>query len=101
MQDTVVVEEDSFPDEYIFMISTSDPSYGDILVYLQNLKCPTSFSWEDRCKLRFNAKKYMIIDDALYRCGVASILHRCLTHEEVEIVLNDSHSGACAVIYLG
>ena len=38
MEETVVVEEDSFPDEYIFLISTSNPWYRDILVYLQTLK---------------------------------------------------------------
>ena len=26
---------------------------------------------------------------------VDSIFHRCLTHEEVEVVLNDFHGGAC------
>jgi hypothetical protein len=41
------------------------------------------------------AKTYLIITDMLYRCGVDSILHRCLTFEEAEVVLNDYHSGAC------
>ena len=40
-------------------------------------------------------KNYLIIGDTLYRRGVYFILRRCLTHEEAEIVLNDSHSGAC------
>jgi hypothetical protein len=30
----------SFPDEHIFLISSSDPWYGDILIYLQTLKFP-------------------------------------------------------------
>ena len=33
------------------------------------------------------------MEDTLYRSGVDSILRRCLTHEEGEIVLNDAHSG--------
>ena len=33
-EENVVVEQDSFLDEYIFLISTYDPWYGDILVYL-------------------------------------------------------------------
>ena len=33
-EEDVVVEDDSFPDEYIFLISTSDPWYRDILIYL-------------------------------------------------------------------
>ena len=30
----VAVEDDSFPDEHIFLISTYDPWYEDILIYL-------------------------------------------------------------------
>ena len=33
-EEDVAIEEDSFPDEHIFFISTSNPWYGDILVYL-------------------------------------------------------------------
>jgi hypothetical protein len=32
----------------IFLITSSDPWYEDILVYLQNLKCPSSAS-RDEC----------------------------------------------------
>ena len=30
----LIAEDDSFLDEHIFLISTSDPWYGDILIYL-------------------------------------------------------------------
>ena len=33
-EEDVVIEDDSFPDEHIFLISTSDPWYRDILIYL-------------------------------------------------------------------
>ena len=35
------------------------------------------------------------MDNTLYRHGVDSILHRCLTDEEAKLVLNDFHRGAC------
>ena len=95
MEEDVAIEEDSFLDEHIFFISTSDPWYGDILIHLQTLKYPATFSREERRKLRLHAKNYLIIGDTLYCKGVDSILHRCLTHEEADIVLNDSHSGLC------
>ena len=38
------VHEDSFVDEHIFLISTADPWYGDIIVYLQTLKVPSHLS---------------------------------------------------------
>ena len=38
------VYEDTFVDEHIFLISTVDPWYRDIIVYLQTLKVPTHLS---------------------------------------------------------
>ena len=95
VEEDVAIEEDSFSNEHIFLISTSDPWYGDILIYLQTLNYPAAFSREERCKLHLHAKNYLIIGDTLYQRGVDSILRRCLTHEEAEIVLNDSRSGVC------
>ena len=46
VEEDVAIEEDSFPDEHIFLISTSDPWYGDILFYLQTLKYLATFSRE-------------------------------------------------------
>ena len=92
-EDTVY--EESFPDEHLFFISSLNPWYGDIIVYLQILKFPSTFSKDEHQKLRHLAKNYVIIGDTLYRWGVDSILRRCLTLEEVESVLNDCHSGAC------
>jgi hypothetical protein len=91
---------DVIPDESpiqrdMFFIASSDPWYGDILVYLQTLKCPASASRDERCHIRHQAKNYLILEDTLYRRGVDFILCRCLTHEEAEIVLNDFHTGAC------
>ena len=95
VEEDIAIEEDSFLDEHILLISTSDPWYRDILVYLQNLKCPTTFSLEEWRKLRTHAKNYLIIGDTLYCRGVDFVLRWCLTHEDDEIFLNDAHSGAC------
>jgi hypothetical protein len=73
----------------------SNPWYGDIVVYLQTLKFPQHLSRDDQWCIRYQAKNYLIIKDTLYRPGVENILHRCLTHEEYDSVLNDFHSGAC------
>ena len=42
------VYEDTFVDEHIFLISTLDPWYGDIIIYLQTLKVPTHLSQDER-----------------------------------------------------
>ena len=90
-----MVCEDTFVDEHIFLISTADPWYGDIIVYLQTQRTPTHFSRDERRRLRHVSKNYLIVDNTLYRRGVDSLLRRCLTHEEAEVVLNDCHGGAC------
>ena len=68
------VYEDSFVNEHIFLISTVDPWYGDIIVYLKILKVPTHLSRDERRRLRHVAKNYLIVDNTLYRRGVDSIL---------------------------
>ena len=62
-----IVYHESFPDEHLFLISPQDPWYGDIIVYLQTVNFPSTFSKDERRKLRHLAKNYLIIGDALYR----------------------------------
>jgi hypothetical protein len=81
----------------IFLISSSDPRYGDILVYFQTLKCPASASRDENRHICHQVKNYLILEDTLYRRGVDCMLHWCLTHEEEELVLNECHTGACGV----
>ena len=87
--------EDHIPDETLFLISTLDPWYGDILVYLQTSSFRPGTSKDARRRIRHQSQPYRIIGDTLYRLGADSVLRRCLTHEEAERVLNDCHSGAC------
>ena len=42
------VYEDTFVDEHVFLISTVDPWYGDIIIYLQTLKVPTHLLRDER-----------------------------------------------------
>jgi hypothetical protein len=90
-----VTPEESPIKGYLFLISSSDPWYGDILIYLQTLKCPTSASCDERRCIFHQEKNCLIIDDTLYHRGVNCILRRCLTHEEEKLVLNNCHTGAC------
>lgn len=90
-----IIHEKIFPDEHLFLFSSQDPWYGDIILYLQTLKFPPTFSKDKRRKLRHLTKKYGIIGDTLYCHGIYSILMSCLTLEEVESILNDCHSGSC------
>ena len=42
------VYEDTFVDENIFLISTLDPPYGYIIIYLKTLNVPTHLSRDER-----------------------------------------------------
>ena len=60
-EEDVVTEEDSFPNGNIFLISTSDPWYGDILIYLHPSKYPAASSWvKHRCKIESTPLRYKV-----------------------------------------
>ena len=84
-----------FPDEHLFYITSDDPWYGDLLIYLRTQKFSNHLSRDDRRRIRHQVPRYLLIGDILYRRGVDTILRRCLTIDEADRVLNDCHSGAC------
>ena len=90
-----VEPNDSFSDEFFFLISTTDPWYGDLIIYLHTQIFRPGMSRDDRHHIRHHTKYYLILNDTLYRRGIDSILRRCCTHEEDEHVINDCHSRAC------
>ena len=96
-----VIPEESPIQGDMFLIAYLDPWYGDILVYLQTLKCPAFASHDERHCIRHQAKNYLILKDTMYHRGVDCILRQCLTHEEVEIMLNDFHTRACGIHLYG
>jgi hypothetical protein len=92
---TETVAVDSLLDESLFLISTDDLWYGDIIIYLQTQTFrPTLSSTEGR-RVRYQARQYIILSDTLYRRGIDSIFQCCLTFDEAEKALNDCHFGAC------
>jgi hypothetical protein len=78
--DEDIIHDDSFEDEHVFIILSSDPWYGDILIYLQTLKFPQHLLRDDRRRIRHQDKNYLIVGDNLYHRGVDDILCRLLTH---------------------
>ena len=87
--------KDDLPDEFLFVISTKDPWYGDILLYLRTHKFAAHLNHEDRRHIRPQAICHLLIGDVMYHQGIDTILRRCLTRDKAEAILNDCHSGAC------
>jgi hypothetical protein len=85
----------SLPDETLFLISTSDPWYGYILIYLQTQHFQPNTSHEERRRIHHHSRHYLIVGDTLYHHGIDTILRRCLIHAEAECILNEYHLGAC------
>jgi hypothetical protein len=89
------VAKDSFPDESLFLISSNNIWYGDIIIYLQAQTFRPDISHVYCCRIRYQAHQYIILGDTLYRRGIDSVLRRCLTYDEAEKALNGCHYGAC------
>ncbi len=71
--DSETVAEEPIADESLFLISTLDPWYGDIITYLQTQTFRPDLSRSDRRKVRFQSQQFKIIGDTLYRLGADSI----------------------------
>jgi hypothetical protein len=54
----------------IFLILSSDPLYGYILVYIQTLKYLDFSSHDEHRQIRHQACKYLILNDMLYCRGI-------------------------------
>lgn len=74
-----IVYVESFLDEHLFLISSQDPWYGDIIIYLHTSNFLLTFLKDECRKLRHLDKSYVIIGGTLYCRGVDSIIRRCLT----------------------
>jgi hypothetical protein len=85
-------ELESLPDDSLFLMDSLNPWYRDILVYLQTQHFRPTFSKDDHRCLHHLAQHYLIIGDALYHRGVDTVLLQCVTHVEVELIMNDCHS---------
>jgi hypothetical protein len=99
--ETKNVADDSLPNESLFLISSDDLWYGDIIIYLQTQTFRPNLSSADHRHIQYQACQYIILSDTLYHHGIESIFRRCLTYDEAEKALNDCHSRACAVICMG
>ena len=67
-------QKDSLLDETLFLISTSDPWYGDILLYLQTQCFQPDISREERRHIHHHSHRYLIVGDTLYHRGIDTIL---------------------------
>ena len=70
--DSETMVEEPIADESLFLISTLDPWYGDIIIYLQTQSFRPEISRSERRKIRFQSQQFKIIGDTLHRLGADS-----------------------------
>jgi hypothetical protein len=88
---TKTVAFDSLPDESLFLISTDDICYGDIIIYLQTQTFRPALSSAEHRRVHYQARHYIILSDTLYCRGIDSVFRCCLTFDEDKKSLNDCH----------
>ena len=71
--ETENVAADSLPDESLFLISSDDLWYGDIIIYIQTQTFWPNLSNTDRHRIRYQSHQYIILGDTLYRRGIDSV----------------------------
>ena len=71
---TKVEPNDSFSNEFLFLISTTNPWYGDLIIYLQTQIVQPNISCDDHLHICHHAKYYLILNDTLYHRGIDYIL---------------------------
>ena len=67
------IAADSLPDETLFLISSDDLWYGDIIIYLQTHTFRPTLSSTNRRRICYQALQYIILGDTLYRRGIDSV----------------------------
>ena len=77
-----LITQESLPTESLFVIDSSNPWYGDILIYFQTQNFQPHLSKDDCQCICHQARHYLIFSDTLYYRGVDMVLQRRVTHNE-------------------
>ena len=74
--ETETVVEHPIVDESLFLISTLDPWYGYIIIYLQTQAFRPELSRSNRRRIHYQSQQYNIVGDTLYCHGADSVFRR-------------------------
>ena len=70
--------EEKFPDEQLFQRTVQVPWYADIVNYLACGIMPPKLNYQQKRKLRTNARFYIWDDPLLFKKGADQIIRRCV-----------------------
>ena len=69
-------KEESWEDEHLFVIATTDPWYGTLITYIQTQRIDAQISIIEQHCIRYQERIYLIIGDALYHRGIELVPRR-------------------------
>jgi len=93
-QNHEVQSETLFPEppyQEFDIIFTSSSWYGDIIYYLQNIKCPDHLDKSQMCSLKLKETEYYILGGIIYRKYPVGILLICILADEIDNIINQHH----------
>jgi hypothetical protein len=79
--------DDSFPDEYLFAVSTHSPWYAE--------KLPPHLSHREKKSIIHQSAWHSWISGYLFHTGADQEIRRCITKDEVYDLLKSCHDGPC------
>ena len=90
------IKEDFFdeqlPDKQLLQVSVQIPWYADIVNFLDYGIMPSEFSYQQKRKLRTDARIYIWDDPFLFRRGTYQIIRRCVAETEQAKIVDKCHS---------
>ena len=76
------------------VMTQTDPWFADIANFLASGILPNTMTYQQRKKLRADARYYFWDDPFLFKAGIDGIYRRCVPHEETRSILEHCHSSA-------
>ena len=93
IKDERVIEiEENFPDEQLFQVLVQVPWYADIVNFLACGNMPPEFSYQQKRKLRTDARFYIWDNPLLFRRETDKIIRRCVLEAEQAGILDKCHA---------
>ena len=74
--------EEKFPNEQLFQVTVQVPWYADIVNYLACGIMPPELTYQQKRKLRTDARFYIWDDPLLFRRGADQIIRKCVPEAE-------------------
>ncbi|XP_074265593.1 uncharacterized protein LOC141588034 [Silene latifolia] len=87
--------KETFPDEALLALMSTEPWYAHIVNYLVLGKFPPGLTRHQRDKIKSDSKYYVWDDPYLWKFCADQVIRRCVPDTEIMSILRFSHEYAC------